>query len=1856
MKKLIILILLFISYNVSINAQVASACCPEFVLKFKRDADCLKNGPCSSANGESNFTASMCKYSTNTFLVTPNILGYSYAWTVTGGTFTPSGLTTATTNPATITWGGNGSGTITVTITSADGKCVKTIKENICLRDAPKALFTFTPNNACAGTLINFSNASTGGVAVSWNFGDGATAGNVNNPTHIYAAAGTYNVTITVYSDTIPCFPGTPGPVGGLTRACCGCISTYTFPVTVIAGIPLSIIPKECVNQCLCPGDTAEYCATKICAPYNWTVTGGTIISGAGTSCIKVKWTGPYPTSIQLVQTGCGNPCNDTSRLNVPVLVSGIPIMPNTTTVCQNSFQTYSLPAMPGAFYNWSVTGGTIIGVNQNTPSITVNWGIGTSGTVNCTYNNPLKPGCDGSTSLTVAIKPVLKINGPTQTCEGCGITLFTGSLPVTWTGPAGVTFSPITGPFTLVNFPVTGVLSTYTITATSTAFCNSPQTHTVVVAPKPVLTITPSTIQTCPGTPIKFVATSTVTTGNINWVLPPGATMVANTGNQLDTAVIQFTTLPATVTAEQLCAFNLTCSKGTASATVTLPPVPTITPSISNPCIDQTVNYVVSNAVPGVVYTWTISSTLGTITSGQGTSSVFILWHGGSPNTATLTVSNCAGPSLPVNVTVTIPLFPTISVSGTCIKTGITLTSSTGGPYLWSTGATTQSITVFTPGQYCVTINPGALGSCEQKKCITIPPNPYWVKIIPPCSVASCNPNSLSVLLTAATNIGAPTGCQWMFDAAGGPVVFIPIPGPGTSCVNYTATLLGSYYLIMTDANGCKDTSNIIRIPQDINICCATPACNALSGVNFNFTYSGCKPTAFTGTPLVLPSGWTIGTLQPTICYGDGTSDNFVSLNTTHQYAVAGLYTACVVQKVVKISTNDTCCITTCKQVIVPVVTNIVASYNCNTGKLTIQDNSTFYPNPTGAIISWSYSGPFSGSFVNVANQTQIITPTASGNYTVTLTVTLAGCTSTATFPVTVVLPNCSITATLNPSCDGVPVNFSTTAGLVLHNWQFGDGKFSYAPTPQHTYAGPGAYNVILTASTPDGCLVTCSTTVVIQPKPIVTLTPKISTVCPNTPVTLIVNMNLNGNTMCTSYNLQWYNNGVAYGAPVLVSSFPVNLSVNTYGNYYAVLTGSNAGCNCVITTDTALVKWYPKPIAKIKGNSSLCLVSGTGTLALSNTIGTYTTYNWSSSNPGNITFSPLNVPATTATITIAGGPFQIYLEVIDANGCKAYDTLCIYVNNSPTAFINPPGGTLCAGNIYALTATPIPLTAPPAGYNYLWNNNATSQTINASVAGVYYAFVTDLNTGCATVTNAITINEMPDLSLFPSCCDTICSDALINIAVPLPLAPGENICTKYTIVWLDNNVPISPQPSPCNILNTANLVPLLGMHNLSIVVTLNGCTDTSNVFNLYIKDCSCDCKESHWGDVILTQGENLPVAKNNNANVPVGLKLECKNQTPYVLECNKPFTINANYICKDTACPSKVTYILTPPVGLPIAGNVAFTYTPTLSGTYTLMLYGWCNNIKCDSCLITFIVKCDSIPTDCCKGSSWKEAPYYYFAGPADPKPKKIDCNKEKTILINGEDCKKPLVVGANILCPTADCTSADSVFVYNNLNNIVLSGPAPLSIIGLPNGSYTVVINGYCGGKLCLTCKFFIKVDCEKPCCPYVITVKPKDPTYVAGTGSTIASNNYTITIPATANITEVRANVVSYTIDDDFKGDCMKCVNLPFTWASTSTATNIATAPPKITMYGGTSVPSFNGSGAGAYQNPREIIWNNGTNLNSPNITNIGMSFILPPTPAIDCCKLKGIICVKFTFRDDKCNECEVIGCFDFVIKK
>lgn len=113
-------------------------------------------------------------------------------------------------------------------------------------------------------------------------------------------------------------------------------------------------------------------------------------------------------------------------------------------------------------------------------------------------------------------------------------------------------------------------------------------------------------------------------------------------------------------------------------------------------------------------------------------------LWSPGGETTRTITVSssgsytvrvtNSSGAnatSTPVVVTVnsTLPT-PTVNASGPttfCPGGSVTLSSSSGGSYLWSNGATTQSITVSTAGSYHVTVTTGNCSATSANTNVTL-------------------------------------------------------------------------------------------------------------------------------------------------------------------------------------------------------------------------------------------------------------------------------------------------------------------------------------------------------------------------------------------------------------------------------------------------------------------------------------------------------------------------------------------------------------------------------------------------------------------------------------------------------------------------------------------------------------------------------------------------------------------------------------------------------------------------------------------------------------------------------------------------------------------------------------------------------------------------------------------------------------------------------------------------------------------------------------------------------------------------------------------------------------------------------
>jgi gliding motility-associated-like protein len=90
-----------------------------------------------------------------------------------------------------------GSFPVTLAATSDKG-CQSIVTHNINVLPQPQAYFGFSSNPALAGENITFNDISVGGpVSWNWNFGD-STGTNVQNPGHIYASGGVYNVILTI--------------------------------------------------------------------------------------------------------------------------------------------------------------------------------------------------------------------------------------------------------------------------------------------------------------------------------------------------------------------------------------------------------------------------------------------------------------------------------------------------------------------------------------------------------------------------------------------------------------------------------------------------------------------------------------------------------------------------------------------------------------------------------------------------------------------------------------------------------------------------------------------------------------------------------------------------------------------------------------------------------------------------------------------------------------------------------------------------------------------------------------------------------------------------------------------------------------------------------------------------------------------------------------------------------------------------------------------------------------------------------------------------------------------------------------------------------------------------------------------------------------------------------------------------------------------------------------------------------------------------------------------------------------------------------------------------------------------------
>ena len=1681
MKLLIkIFALLIISFLLSKNANAQQPiCCPEFKL-FQDFTPCEKQRPTDTLGTggqpqERKCDLRACKHTTHTYHVMPATTGYTYNWQVTGGT-----PTTATGNNIPITWGLGTEGKIKIFINNNATGCKDTLTYNICLEDAPTAGFNISMTSPiCLNQNVNFTNTSVGAINHYWDFGDGSTSSTIN-PSHAYTTPGTYTITLTVDNG----FPYKPviDPVGSTSppRIPCGCKSTITKTIVVKNESPLTIEPG--CKQMLCAGDTAYYCTPNNCTNYNWSVTGGHIIGGINGKCIAVAWDGTYPATVTL-NSNCGGTCGNTATIQVPVLFATMPITGN-NIACPASVTSYSLPSMPGTFYNWSLSGGgSITGPSKNTAAVNVTWG-NTPGTytLTCDYNNPHTK-CSGKATITVKIVPPYKINGPTKSCVGNNFS-YVANGPGTWSVAPTMGFTPAS--FATGN-SISGTWNkpgTYTITATPsipTNFCSSPATLVVIVKDTPKLNNIIGPIKICPSGTSMYQINSNMNEGTFYWSTV-GGSILSYMGSHRDSVVVAWNpTGPYSISVSQVV-------DGCASSQKKLDVVPYSQPLITGTfttCMDNILTYTATGDAPPGGYTWSLSNGLGTLQSAQGSNTMQVLWHGAAAgsNTCVLTVTTCAGASLQ---TITVIPMPVLKISKTgiiCSSSGITLTASIAGAtsYNWirlpgTNAGTTQSINITQSGTYELTV---VSGGCSSKATIVVLPENLNIT----ANISTADKTYWKCTETISTTLQAlpATGyCYKWFRTSAPGITGFPV---GSTISAYTATSVGYYYCeISICGTSCVKNTNTIRIDKES--CDTLPPCTPSK---IDFSVSPCNP--FTFTAIATPTA-AMGTLH--WYFGDG--KEAWGTTVTHLYKAIGTYKVCVTN-----SGNTTYCrADTCKDVQVTLAANWKAIANCD------KVNFTNLSQTLSGTMTFNWSFP--GATVPTSTAANpVVTYTTGGLHTATLTVSNGtGCTSTYTDTIRTynIDANMSIPS---PICAKTEAPFTATSSSTgqTYHWDFGDGYISNLQTTNHAYAAAGTYLVQLTTTNPYCSRIDSQIVNVLAE-----LTVNIGSdkfICPGGSTTL------SAPTGFGSY--QWYKDGVA-----IAGANAATFSTGILGEYWVKVSNGNG---CVALSNKIKLLYASSPVALIKDYKDFHC-SGDGSFVLSNSVNIIgDTYSWQGTGPSGFTFSSaLQTPSVTA---FAVGQYQFILTVTNAAGCSAIDTLCFYMGQTPTVTITSPTGTLCEGKAHTFTATASP-SITPASYLYQWSNTIKGNTMTTGMPGVFSATAANMD-GCFATAVTAPINPRPNVSLFPRGCDTLCLTDTIFFPLPTPMPYG------YNITWYDDaGTLITPVGTGLN-LPLAGLSP--GIHHFFATVSFpGGCADTTGKYDLYVRDCTleppCDNCIDFFGSARIDAGDIETTGPYQTLNQNI------------VLTINKPAKeirislADLQYYWNDPACKNcKVTMLergcLLPGLGggsvgslslvTPASGcngELVFKGTTLLpAGTYNipvkislpleknkqcqLIIKKLCYNITlidslCRQCIKPVCFSQNTQGVDNCKCNATNDWTNLNMipTKPGMPKPRnQILCGNTLTDMQMGV----PYLISGVYNCQGTSCASTvNEINVYNQVNQITYTKQTAVlfeTISFDTPGYHTVQLIAHCGTKKC-ECSFRVLIKGKTD------DGNPKDPT--------------------------------------------------------------------------------------------------------------------------------------------------------------
>jgi len=749
-----------------------------------------------------------------------------------------------------------------------------------------------------------------------------------------------------------------------------------------------------------------------------------------------------------------------------------------------------------------------------------------------------------------------------------------------------------------------------------------------------------------------------------------------------------------------------------------------------------------------------------------NGNRSTRISVHPTSTTVYSVTAYSAAQCSRQGSYTVVVNTLPTPVITGTttvCEGDSTQFIAGGGLQYQWSTGQSSNRITVSEAGIYTLTVT-------DAKGCQNTTTQTLTVNARPTIRINGrtvfCQGSTTSISANGASSY------EWS-------------SGEQTSSIN--TSYAGTYTVTGTASNGCSSTASTTLTTSQIqatisgerHFCQGESTTLSVAGneaytyrwydgsttssisVSSAGTYSvevtnslGCSNTiSTTVSEYALPTPSISG--NNTICAGrtttlrasggnryqwdDGSTQAYISVNTTGTYEVTVTN-----QLGCSASTSTTVIVNPLPEINILTTTNI-----CSGESVTISAHS-----PSALSYSWT-----------TGQNTSMITvqPASSSIYTV-LVVDENGCSNTSSTTINVnQRPDPYINGNLN-ICQGSSTTLTAFGGN-MYRWSNGE------TTQGITVTTGGTYTVTVSSAASSACTATTQASVTVSPLPIATITEN-TDICQGQTATLEITA-----TNCT---YEWSNGGRSN-----------TISVRNAGTYSVTTTNTVTGCARTLAS-TVTVNELPQ--VQINGTTTICpgesttlMATGSGNCSYHwsngthnsinnvNTAGIYTvtatnTYQCSNTASVSVGFHPSSTPtisgqssicpgesttltssaaaeyvwstgATTRSIIVTPTVSTTYsLTVTNAYGCQRDTSFTVSLSETPSFLIT---GTrnICAGETAQLTAT--------GSYSYRWSNNSTNSTIDVTQTGTYTVTATNTQ-GCQSVqTTDVTAHPLPAVQI---------------------------------------------------------------------------------------------------------------------------------------------------------------------------------------------------------------------------------------------------------------------------------------------------------------------------------------------------------------------------------------------------------------------------------------------------------------------------------------------------------------------------